>query len=205
VSETVVDKPSRVVEQLGVHRPPVEPGNLVVLAVAVVVPALASSDLVAAEQHRHALGEEQRGEEVPLLSGAELPDLGIVARTLRAAVPRAVVVRAVAILLEVRFVVLLVVRDQVVEREPVVRRDEVDAGRRPTAACFVEVRAPGEAVRELAEGAVDTSPVVPNGVAIFSVPFGPEVRKVADLVTAPRRGPRARRSASPARARDPVG
>jgi hypothetical protein len=80
--------------------------------------------------------------------------------------------------------VLLVVRDQIVQREPVVCRDEVDAGRGPPTARFVEVRAPREAVRELAECAVDASPVVANCVTIFSVPFGPEIGEVADLVAA---------------------
>ena len=53
---------------------PVEPGDLVVLAVGVVVAALGAADLVAAEQHRHALRQEQRGEEVALLPRAQRDD-----------------------------------------------------------------------------------------------------------------------------------
>jgi hypothetical protein len=76
---------------------PVEPGDLVVLAPAVVVAPLRAVDLVAAQQHRRALGEEQRGEEVALLAAAQLVDLGIVGLALHAVVPRAVVVGPVAV------------------------------------------------------------------------------------------------------------
>ena len=54
-------------EQLLVDVVPVEPRDLVVLAVGVVVPALRAADLVAAEQHRNALREEQRRQDVALL------------------------------------------------------------------------------------------------------------------------------------------
>ena len=94
---------------LALAQPPLEPGDLVVLAPGVVVAVLGAAELVAAEQHRHALREEQRGEEVALLAPAQLDDLGVVGLALDAAVPRAVVVGAVAVVLAVGLVVLLVV------------------------------------------------------------------------------------------------
>src|SRR5690606_3810258 len=66
---------------------PVKPADLVVLAVGVVVAALGAPDLVAAEQHRYALRQQQRGDEIALLLGAQAPDLGVVRRPLDAAVP----------------------------------------------------------------------------------------------------------------------
>ena len=50
---------------------PVEPGQLVVLAVGVVVAVLRVAQLVAAAEHRHALREQQRGHEVALLPLAQ--------------------------------------------------------------------------------------------------------------------------------------
>ena len=50
---------------------PVVPANAVVLAVGVVVPALRAAHLVAAADHRHALREQQRGQEVALLALAQ--------------------------------------------------------------------------------------------------------------------------------------
>src|SRR6266851_209038 len=66
---------------------PVDPGDLVVLAVAVVVGLLGSAELVTGQQHRDALGEEQRHEEVPDLPFPQRVDLRVVGRPFRAAVP----------------------------------------------------------------------------------------------------------------------
>ena len=99
--------------QLLVDAVPVEPGQLGVLTPGVVVALLAAAELVAAEQHRHALGEQQRGQEVALLAGPQRVDLRIVGVALDAAVPGAVVVGAVLVVLQVGLVVLLVVGDQV--------------------------------------------------------------------------------------------
>ena len=53
---------------------PVEPRQLAVLAVGVVVAQLAAPDLVSSEEHRDTLGEEQRAEEVALLAGPQGED-----------------------------------------------------------------------------------------------------------------------------------
>ena len=50
---------------------PVEPRERRVLAVGVVVAVLGLAEFIAGEEHRHALREEQRGEEVPLLPRAQ--------------------------------------------------------------------------------------------------------------------------------------
>ncbi len=89
---------------------------------------LRAADLVAAQQHGNALRQQQRGQEVPPLPGAQLVDSRIVSRALYTAVPGAVVVGAVEILLAIRLVVLLVVAHQVGQREAIVAGDEVDAG-----------------------------------------------------------------------------
>ena len=87
--------------------------SLVVLAVDVVVAALGAAELVAVREHRHALGQQQRGDEVALLPLAQRVDLAVVGRALDAAVPRPVVALAVAVVLAVGVVVLLVVGDEV--------------------------------------------------------------------------------------------
>ena len=69
----------------------------------------ANGELVAAEQHRHALGEQQRGEEVALRLGPFGLDRRVVGRPLGAVVPGAVVALAVPPVLAVGLVVLLVV------------------------------------------------------------------------------------------------
>ena len=85
--------------------------------------------------------------------------------------------------LAVRLVVLLVVGDEVGEREAVVAGDEVDRGRRPAAVVLVEVARAGEPRGELAEVALP-APEVAHAVAVLAVPLGPEHREVPDLVAA---------------------
>lgn len=69
---------------------------------------------------------------------------------LEPAVPGEVVLLAVAVVLPVRLVALLVVAHDVHEREPVVRRHEVDAVARVAPARRVQLRAPAEPLRKLA-------------------------------------------------------
>ena len=66
---------------------PVDPADLVVLAVGVVVAVLRAPDFVAGQDHRHAAREHQDGDEVPDLPVAQGFDGGIVGRALDAAVP----------------------------------------------------------------------------------------------------------------------
>ena len=174
----------RIRSLLSLARRPVEPVELVVLAVGVVVALLAAPELVAREQHRRALRQQQGGEEVAPLARAQLEDRRVVGRALDAAVPGQVVVVAVAVVLAVGLVVLVVVGHQVGEREAVVGGDEVDAGVRPPPGAPVQVGRAGEAARELADLAAVALPVGAHAVAIAVVPLRPAEREVAHLVAA---------------------
>ncbi len=180
-----LDAAPREVEQVGVRLAelPVEPRQLVVLAPGVVVALLGAAHLVAAEQHRDALGEHQRGDEVALLAAAQRGDRPIVGRPLGAAVPRAVVVGAVLAALAVGVVVLLVVGDEVGQREAVVGGDEVDRGERLAAVGGVQVARPGEALGEGGDARLP-APEVADRVAVDPVPLRPQDGEVADLVAA---------------------
>ena len=123
---------------------PVVPGELVVLAPAVVVALLRPLE---SRRRRGSSASPARStgrEEVALLPSPELAHLGVIGRPLDSAVPGAVVVGAVLVVLEVRLVVLLVIGDEVGEREAVVGGDEVDRGKRITSVSLVEVRGPGQ-------------------------------------------------------------
>ena len=163
---------------------PVDPGQLRVVAVGVVVAVLGAAQLVAVRDHRYALGEQQRRHEVAPLPGPQREDLRVVGRPFDTAVPRAVVVLAVAVVLGVGLVVLLVVGDQVRQREAVVAGDEVDAGDRPAAVVLVQVGRPAQAAGELGQRGRRTVPEVPGGVPEPAVPLRPQWREVADLVPA---------------------
>src|SRR4051794_5356170 len=83
------DQPARELMQraglLGIA--PCVPGDVVVLAPRIVVAVLGAPPLVAAQEHRRTLGEQQRGEEVALLARTQRQDVGVVGGALHAAVP----------------------------------------------------------------------------------------------------------------------
>ena len=88
-------------------------------------------------------------QQIALLPLAQLVDLGIVGRPFDAVIPRMVVGMAVAVVFAVRLVVLVVVGDEVVEVEAVMRGDEIDAGPRLAAALVEEVAETGDALGEV--------------------------------------------------------
>ena len=164
---------------------PVVPGDLVVLAVGVVVAPLGPPDLVAAEEHRARPGTAGgSARKFRCWRRRQASTAGVVGRPLDPAVPRAVVALAVPVLLAVRLVVLLVVRDEVGQGEAVVRGDEVDAGHRAAGVGLVEVGAAGEPGGQLGQGRRLPPPEVAHGVAVLAVPLRPHGREVADLVAA---------------------
>ena len=91
---------------------------------------------------------------------------------------------AVLVVLAVRLVVLLVVGDEVAEREAVVRGHEVDARDGATAGGLVEIGRARETARELAERLALAAPEVAHCVAVLAVPLRPLRGEVADLVAA---------------------
>src|SRR5262249_21960512 len=142
-----IDQSSHEIEEAvpGVVQLPVEPRQLVVLAVGVIVALLRVSDFVAREQHRNSLRQDQRGQQIALLPLAQGQDGLIVGWPVDAAVPAIVVAAAVAVLLAVGLVVLAIVADEIVESESIMAGDEVDAGVRETAALLIQVAAAAEA------------------------------------------------------------
>src|SRR5206468_7507742 len=88
---------------------PVDPRQLAVLCVDVVVAALGAAQLVTVQQHRQTLGQKQRRQEVALILLAKCDDLEVVGLSFDTAVPRPVVTLPVVVVLAVGVVVLVVV------------------------------------------------------------------------------------------------
>ncbi|MNN26220.1 hypothetical protein D3C81_1397210 [compost metagenome] len=70
---------------------------------------LGAAELVASDDHRRALGQQQGGEEVAHLAHAQGIDLGVVGGAFDAVVPGQVVVAAILVVFVVVLVVLVVV------------------------------------------------------------------------------------------------
>ena len=163
---------------------PIDPGEFVVLAVDVVVALLGSPEFVSVREHRHALGQQKRREEIADLAVAQHFDRLVVGRALCAAVPRAVVRFAVVAALQVRVVVLLVVRNEVAHSEAVVGDDEVDRRHGTPPARRIQVGRSRQAPGELGEHRWLAPPEIADGVAILAVPLRPQRGEAADVVAA---------------------
>src|SRR4029450_3109563 len=106
---------------------PVEPADLVVLAISVVIAVLSPAPLISAAKHRHALGQKQRRQKIPALPVAQGVYLRIIGGSFHAAIPRLIIVITVAIVVAVQLVVFFIVANQISQRKSVMRNDEVDA------------------------------------------------------------------------------
>ena len=134
------DEPAGEVLQLSVGLGPVDPGDLVVLAVSVVVALLSSAELVAAQHHRDAERQQQGRQHCPGLARPQREDGRVSGRALGPAVPRAVVAGPVPVRFPVGLVVLAVIRNEVPERKAVMDRDQVHRGCGPAVLAGVEIR-----------------------------------------------------------------
>ena len=176
---------SRVVKAIerGVGGAPIDGARRVVLGVGVVVAALAEAELRAHAEHRRPARGEQKRQQIALVARARFDDRRIVARPLDAVVPAVVVVRAVAIVLAVGFVVLALVGDKVAKREAVMDDDEIDArGRRRGAREHVaRTRHSG---CDLAAQSRVAAPEAARGVAKAVVPVGECGRELAEAIAA---------------------
>src|SRR6187402_628039 len=91
------DEPGSKLYQLLVRICPVDPGQLIILAVGVVIALLRVSGLVAAQKHGYALGKEQGSKEVQFLATTEIVDSRIIRRSFHTAVPGKIVEVAILV------------------------------------------------------------------------------------------------------------
>src|ERR1700686_1748395 len=97
-------------------------------------------------------------------------------------VERAVVRVAVVVSLAIRLVVLLVIGNEVMQREAVMRGDEIDTGPGLAAAAVEQTGGAGEPGGEVGDLAGVALPVTPDRIAGTFVPFGPAGREMANLI-----------------------
>src|SRR5206468_2445765 len=100
MSSADCDQALHILDQVAIIllEPPVNPAQLVVLAIRVVVATLCSAELIACQEHRNTLREEQAGQQITRLAGAQLNYRWIADRTLGAAIPAPIVGLAVAVI-----------------------------------------------------------------------------------------------------------
>src|SRR5215470_9717709 len=99
---------------------PVEPIDFVVLVVRIIVAELCIQELIPGPEHRNAVRQQEQTAEVLNLFPAQRENLCWRVRvSFVATVPTVILVRAILVVMAVLPVAFLVVRNQIVEREPV--------------------------------------------------------------------------------------
>src|SRR5580765_2370186 len=106
---------------------PIKPIPFVVLAVCVVVSVLCSADFIAHQEHGKAERKHGDGHKILHLAGSESLNFSIRGWTLDTTVPAPLVIAAVTVVLTIGIVMLLVVRDQVIQRKSIMTGNEVHA------------------------------------------------------------------------------
>ena len=162
---------------------PVEPAGGVVLVVGVVVAALGPAELVPRQQHGRALAQQQRGQHVADLPLPQGVDGRVVRRPFDAAIPADVIAGPVLVVLAIRLVVLVVVGDGVVQREPVMRGDEIHRRPGPPPAPVELPRRGGQTPGHDGHRRLRL-PERASCIAELVVPFGPARRELPHLVAA---------------------
>src|SRR6476469_10063084 len=181
------DQPARELTKtaaVGSYVLPVEPVYRVVLSVSVIVAALGMTEFVAGQDHGRALGEQKRSQEIALLARPQLLDHWIVRGSLHSMVPGMIVGVTVAIVFPIRFVVLVVVRNKVVEVETIMGGDEIHARPGPAPALVEEVARTRNARGKIGQFSFIPLPEGAYRIAKLVVPFGPSRRELTDLVSA---------------------
>src|ERR1700742_410453 len=124
---------------LAIEAFPIDPADFVVLAIGIVVAVLGVADLVAGKDQRHALCQQQARQLVFAKLMPQRDNRRIVGGAFMAAIVAEIVAGAVAIVLAIGFVVLLVVAEQVGQRESVMHGDMIDAGAKRAAVVVEQV------------------------------------------------------------------
>ncbi len=105
---------------------PIEPAQFIILAIAVIIALLAARQLIAQSAAWGVAGRKQQGrEKITLLAASQLDDGFVFRLAFRAAVPGQIIAVAVSVVLAIGFIVALVVADEILRREPIMRGDEI--------------------------------------------------------------------------------
>src|SRR5215831_16894912 len=166
---------------------PVKPADLVVKTVTMVVAKLGAPHFVAHYNHGNSQREHGDCQKILYLSISQLFYRAIVRGPFDATVPASVVVRAVAVVLAIGLVVLLVIRDKVVESEAIVTCHEIDALFRFALLVTVKGRTAQQPVGHARHRTVFTAEEAADVIAKASVPLLPTVTdKAAHLIKSSR-------------------
>src|SRR4030095_8995148 len=141
---------------------PIEPAGFVILAIGVVISTLCSPHFVTHEKHGHTNRKHRYSQEVFYLPVSEFFHTQIIGWPFNTAVPTSIVVRPVAVVFAICFVVLVIITDKVVEGEAVMARCEINALLGLAFLMTVKGRAAGQPVGKVSNRMLFPADKTPN-------------------------------------------
>ena len=150
---------------------------------------MCSPRFVAHEKHGHTDREHRYGQKVLHLPIPEFLYAGIIGGTFDTAVPTSIVVRPVAVVFAICFVVLGVIRDEVVKSETVMARYKINALLSLAFFMTVNCRATKQPVSKVLDRILFAAKKTPNIVSKPSVPLLPTISNEAAYLIEPSRVP----------------
>src|SRR4030095_6888052 len=158
---------------------PIEPASFVILAIGIVVPTLCSPHFVTHEKHGHTNRKHRYSQEVFYLPVSEFFHTGIIGWTFNTAVPTSIVTRPVAVVFAICFIVLAVVRDEVVEGETVMARHKINALLSLAFFMTVNCRAAKQSVGKVSDRMVFPAKKTANIISKPPIPLSPAISNKA--------------------------
>ena len=105
---------------------PVEPGNVIILTVSIIISALGITEFIAHEEHRSSPAHHKNRSGISYHSSPECIDARIAGLTFGTAIPAPVIIGAVGIVPVIFIIMLLVVNIHIMKRKTVMTIDEID-------------------------------------------------------------------------------
>src|SRR4030067_1857240 len=109
----LADKPQQISLSLDIL--PVEPAQLIILAVGIVIAVLRAANFISHQDHRRTLGDQQDGEKILKLLHPQTLNRWIIGGSFITTIPAEIMIAPILIVLTVQFVVLGIKGHQVVQ------------------------------------------------------------------------------------------
>ena len=171
---------------------PVQPINLIILAIGVVIALLAAAKLVPRQQHRRTLSQQYGSNQVTALTLANLTDCRVRSLTLNSIVVTEIGWMTITVVFAIDFIVTFVVADQIGQGEPIMAGHIVDRRPRSPEVVFKQVAGSQQVRCQTWNHAVIATPEAAHRVAEPVIPFSGASGETTQLVTARTNVPRLR-------------
>ena len=132
-----LEKPEEV--SVFLNQLPIEPADFVILTIGVVISLLGVPDFITSQEHGYSLREQENSHKIFDLALSQCFYVWITRLSFQTMVATVILIGTIAVVFPVGLIVFGMVGYQVIEREAVMTRDEIDTVDRHMPCCLVEI------------------------------------------------------------------